>query len=240
MLAALLRMSGGFWNRAQTTITKLLPPQSALRLHSESLLKLQHVLRADDAWGLYDIAITQWFDEEGLLLNIRDDNEIAAPEIGAGLYERMMLYDQLTYLPDDILTKVDRASMSASLESREPLLDPRIVEYAWQIPLPFKARGSVSKIILKDLLSLYVPHQLFERPKLGFGAPIGDWLRTILRDWAEELLNPAQLDAQGILNTRLIRRRWQEHLSGVVNWQYPLWYVLMFQDWLRSARPGRT
>jgi asparagine synthase (glutamine-hydrolysing) len=235
-LAAIVRISGGSSGRIQQALAKLLPAQSDLRLHSESLLKLEHVLKANDAWGLYDIAITQWFDEQGLLLNIRDDRMLAMPDIGGGIYEKMMLYDQMTYLPDDILVKVDRASMSASLESREPLLDPRLVEYAWQIPMSYKIRGHASKIILKDLLSRYVPRELFERPKLGFGAPIGDWLRTVLRDWAEELLNSQKMEEEGMLNVRLVRQKWQEHLSGVANWQYPLWYVLMFQDWLRTSR----
>lgn len=214
------------------------PSGSTIRMHSESLMKLRHVLRAPDAWGLYEVAITQWFDEEGLLRTASDNRRVDDPGGEMGLFERMMLYDQMTYLTDDILTKVDRASMSASLESREPLLDPRVIEYAWRIPLSLKTRGSISKIILRDILSRYVPRELFERPKLGFGAPIGDWLRTILRDWAEDLLNPVRMDADGIFNTRLVQRKWREHLQGEVNWQYPLWYVLMFQDWYRTVWGG--
>jgi asparagine synthase (glutamine-hydrolysing) len=146
--------------------------------------------------------------------------------------DRMPLIDLLTYLPDDILTKVDRATMAVSLEGRCPILDHRVVEFALALPRRYKAddRGR-TKLILKDVLARYVPRTLFERPKQGFESPIADWLRGPLRDWAEDLLNPAALRADGLFEPAPIRQRWLEHQSGRRNWQYSLWAVLMFQVW---------
>ena len=143
-------------------------------------------------------------------------------------------YDTLSYLPGDILTKVDRASMGVSLEARTPLLDHRVVEFAWSLPHAFKVQGRSGKRILRDVLAKYVPRELFERPKVGFGVPIGDWLRGPLRDWAENLIDEARLKREGFLNPRPIRQKWAEHLHGRADWCYLLWDVLMFQAWLEK------
>jgi asparagine synthase (glutamine-hydrolysing) len=147
--------------------------------------------------------------------------------------DRMPVIDLLTYLPDDILTKVDRATMAVSLEGRCPILDHRVVEFALGLGREYKTAGGKTKIILKNVLARHVPRPLFERPKQGFESPIADWLRGGLRGWAEELLDPVTMRADGLFDPAPIRQKWLEHQSGRRNWQWALWNVLMFQEWRR-------
>lgn len=155
---------------------------------------------------------------------------------GLSSVERMMALDLISYLPDDILVKVDRATMGVSLESRVPLLDHRVVEFAWSLPLAYKLRNGETKWALRQLLYRHVPRALIDRPKMGFGIPLGNWLRGPMREWGEGLLNEARLRREGYFHPAPIRRMWAEHLSGQRNWMARLWNVLMFQAWLEEER----
>jgi len=151
-----------------------------------------------------------------------------------------MFWDFMTYLPGDILVKVDRAAMAVSLETRVPMLDHRVIEFAWSLPLSLRVHNGSGKWLLKELLSRYVPATLTDRPKMGFGIPIDSWLRGPLRDWAESLLDESRLRSEGFLHPAPIREKWLEHVSGRRNWAYLLWDVIMFQSWLeeQARRPA--
>ncbi len=158
------------------------------------------------------------------------DTSFLAPD-SLSFAEKMMYWDALFYLPGDILTKIDRAAMAVSLEPRAPLLDRRIYEYVWRLPEKYKIRGGQGKWLLRQVLKRHVPKNLFERPKQGFGVPVGAWLRGPLRDWAEDLLSEKNLDSRGLFDSAKIRSVWAEHLDGRGNNAQKLWGVLMFQTW---------
>jgi asparagine synthase (glutamine-hydrolysing) len=196
--------------------------------------------RVDDVDDLYRMLVTVWPADAGLALGARRVREVLDDVGFAARLERpadrMMFWDTLTYLGDDILHKVDRASMGVSLETRAPFLDHRVVELAWRLPLDMKIRDGRGKWILRQLLDKHVPRALIERPKMGFGIPVGAWLRGPLRDWVEALLAEERLKADGYFDPVPIRQKWAEHLSGTRNWHNELWCVLMFQAWLEKAR----
>jgi asparagine synthase (glutamine-hydrolysing) len=211
---------------------------------AQRLSTLARFLRAGTPDPIYDYAISQWREPQKVVLGAREPHTfidfLAQLPWLTSAAERAMLTDLVFYLPDDILTKLDRASMAVSLEARVPLLDHRVVEFAWKLPLHFKMRDRKSKWILRQLLYKHVPPSLVERPKMGFGVPVDQWLRGPLREWAEDLLSPESLRRAGYLEAAPVRQKWQEHLSGARNWEYALWSVLIFADWLATSRnkPG--
>ncbi len=150
--------------------------------------------------------------------------------------QKMMFLDTVSYLPDDILVKIDRAAMAVSLETRVPFLDHRVVEFAWSLPQKYKMNNGVSKLVLREVLYNYVPKNMIERPKMGFGVPLGDWLRGPLKPWAEDLISEDKIRKEGLLNYDLIKEKWDDHMSGRRNWSYQIWDVLMFQAWFENQK----
>src|SRR2546426_3885045 len=218
----------------------IVPQKMRIPAPGDKVHKFADFLLIGSREAIYLRALSHWNPSQ-VVLNSHEPGAVHEPiselakVLNMSSEEVMMLTDLLNYLPDDILTKVDRASMAVSLEARVPLLDHRVVEFAWQLPLRFKIRNGTSKWILRQILHKYVPPRLLDRPKMGFGVPIDSWLRGPLREWAEELLSESSLNRHGFFAVRPIRTKWEEHLSGTRNWQYLLWDVLVFQDWLLSA-----
>src|SRR5207302_609425 len=182
-----------------------------------------------EASAFYRQIVSLWVDPGRVLIRGQEPSgPLEDPCVRAlvpDFVERMQYLDTLTYLPDDILTKVDRASMAVSLEARVPILDHRVVEFAWKLPMHFKIRDGKGKWALRQVLYKYVPAAMIERPKMGFGVPIDSWLRGELREWAEDLLSRESLERHGLFNIEAIHEKWQEHTSGGRNWQYLLWDV---------------
>lgn len=228
---ALMGISPHMWNKL--SMDKL--GNIGGRLH-----KAAGVLTSPSQDALYLGLVSHWNETDAVVIGgnepptLLTENKPRLQNLSA--IERMMALDMLTYLPDDLLTKVDRAAMSVSLETRMPFLDHRVVEFAWQLPLGYKLREGHTKWILRQVLDRYVPNHLIDRPKMGFGVPIDSWLRGPLKDWAEHLLNESRLRQEGYFHTAPLQQKWQEHLSGKRNWQYLLWDALMFQSWLEAQK----
>ena len=211
------------------------------RTAGDKLHKLAGVLGADDAGGIYEGLVSHWSAPERLVHDGREASSLVRrqqdwPDL-PDFASQMMYLDAATYLPDDILTKMDRASMAVSLEARVPILDHRVVELAWRLPTAMKIRDGVGKQVLRRVLDRHVPRTLIDRPKMGFAIPLHDWLRGPLRDWAESLLSEERLRRDGIFEPAPIREKWREHLSGRRNWQHHLWDVLIFQSWQEAVKP---
>ena len=229
--AALRALAPQTWNR----LFGLVPAAWRTALPGDKLHKITTLLDNPQPDAIYRRLVSQWERPEEVAAAGREPRgPLWDPTIAhdfPDLVPRMQLLDMITYLPDDILTKVDRATMAVGLEGRVPLLDHRVVAYSWSLPLEFKLRGGRSKWLLRQVLDRYVPRSLIDRPKMGFGVPIDAWLRGPLREWAESLLAPARLASDGFVRVEPVRRAWREHLEGSRNWQYPLWTVLMLQAW---------
>jgi asparagine synthase (glutamine-hydrolysing) len=231
-------LSPSRWNALLGPVQGLLPRSLRHANLGDKLHKAAGVLASGDLDALYLGLVSHWADPASVVIGGTEPRTLLtgnAPALdGLDDIQRMMALDALTYLPDDILVKVDRAGMGVSLEGRVPFLDHRVVEFAWSLPQSLKLRDGVGKWVLRQVLYRHVPKELIERPKMGFGVPIGDWLRGPLRDWAENLLDEARLRREGYFYPEPIRQKWAEHLSGLRNWQHHLWDVLMFQAWLEE------
>lgn len=225
-------LSPDTWN----SLARCLPSQRLRHRFGDKLHKGAGVLGSCSIEELYQGLVSHWSKPADLVIG-----GVEPPTILTGLkpdlhlldpIEQMMALDLLTYLPDDILVKVDRAAMAVSLETRVPMLDHRVVEFAWRLPQSLKQRDGGGKWVLRQVLYRHVPQHLIDRPKMGFGVPIDKWLRGPLQDWAEALLDESRLRKEGFFQVEPIRQKWAEHLSGSRNWAYHLWDILMFQAWL--------
>jgi asparagine synthase (glutamine-hydrolysing) len=232
--AALARSITAVSAERWSQVASLIPERMRPRQAGDKLHKFAATLPSVDASELYRRLVTHWEPEEvmpgageakGVLWDARIDKDFPAA------LDRMQYLDLVTYLPDDILTKVDRASMAVALEVRVPLIDHRVVEFAWRLPRAALLRGGVSKWLLRQVLYRHVPQALVERPKSGFAVPLGDWLRGPLRSWAENLLAEPRLRQAGFFDAARVRQTWSEHLSGRRNLESLLWSVLMFEAW---------
>ena len=228
-----------YWNHLYRFFEFALPTKFHLSLVGEKLHKMAEILIAADTMEtIFFTLISEWKQPNEIVLKTHQTFSILAntetPPLLNNIEDKMMYWDMMNYLSDDILVKVDRAAMGASLETRTPFLDHRVVELAWKIPFNFKYHQGVGKQPLREILYQYVPQKLLERPKQGFSIPLGDWLRNELRPWAEALLDEQRLKQEGFFNPQPIRQKWSEHLAGQRNWEHSLWIILMFQLWLEN------
>jgi asparagine synthase (glutamine-hydrolysing) len=238
LAAAITSIPPRIWDRLFRTLPERIRP----RLAGEKMHKLAAVL-PKDGMSFYDSLAAQGDDAGQIVLGSGKENAgldaAATPDRFADEVSWMQYLDTLHYLPDDILTKVDRASMAVSLEVRVPLLDHRLVELSWRLPLEFKLRDGTGKWLLRQIAYKYVPRNLLQRPKMGFGVPIDEWLRGPLKEWAGDLLSPSSLSRSGLLDPAPITKKWDDHQAGGRNWQHFLWNVLMFAAWHETYRTSR-
>jgi len=225
---------------AWDSVVRSVPNRWRPRHFGEKVHKAAALLATDNSpIAMYRSLVSQWQEPERLLKNTTEPpgwSERLPNQVGLDAAAQVRLLDMMGYLPDDILTKVDRASMAVSLEVRVPLLDHRVVEFGWRLPSRTLIHGGKGKQPLRAVLARYIPPALTERPKMGFGVPIGEWLKGPLRGWAEDLLSPRMLAADNLFDPAVVRARLSEHISGRQNWQGALWTVLQFQAWRRENR----
>jgi asparagine synthase (glutamine-hydrolysing) len=237
----LTRVSAQSWDRMIEAVQSLLPPGWRFASPGYKLHKGAGALHSTSIDALYRGLSSHWTEPAAVVAGATELPTLltgGTPFLkNVDCVPRMMALDMLTYLPDDILVKVDRAAMGVSLETRIPLLDHRVVEFALRLPLSMKLRGGQTKWALRQVLYRHVPQALIDRPKMGFAVPIGQWLRGPLREWGEALLDGTRLRREGFLEPGPVRAMWEEHLRGRRNWEYHLWDVLMFQAWLETVAP---
>lgn len=222
------------WTRTLDRVKPLIPKRWRAAQMGDKLHKLADFI-GGTAEEVYHGLVSHWPRPGEIVVGAEEPlsrlQHLMAQPSDLVFEEKMMYWDLLTYLPSDILVKVDRAAMAVSLETRVPMLDHRVMEFAWTLPFHMRVRNGEGKWLMKQLLSRHVPRSLTDRPKTGFGIPIDVWLRGPLRDWAESLLDETRLRREGFLHAAPIREKWREHLNGSRNWAYYLWDVLMFQAW---------
>lgn len=235
MGASIGMLSPKAWNNLMLPLMNFLPPKYQEKNPGDKLHKAAGMFSARTPEGIYKYLVSHWPDPAALVLGGTEPQTVLTSPHDVmremPLEARMMYLDMLSYLPDDILVKVDRAAMGVSLETRVPFLDHNVIEAAWQLPMDMRIRNGTGKWCLRELLYRRVPKHLIERPKMGFGVPLDAWLRGPLRDWAEHLLNEKRLAEAGFFDPAPIRRKWDEHLSGARGWHYHIWDILMFEAW---------
>ena len=232
--AGMRRIPPAAWDGAFARLGPLVPPSMRHRLPGDKMHKLAALLAEGGAWRMYRSLVSQWSDPAALVpgaVEAAGAAEEALAYAPLPLLSRMMLADQLGYLPDDLLAKVDRASMAVGLEARVPLLDHRVVELSWRLPRHLKVRAGEGKWILRRILHRHVPASLVDRPKMGFSVPVGAWLRGPLRPWAEDLLAADALRRTGLIDPAPVRKAWGELAAGRGRHELALWAVLVFQAW---------
>lgn len=228
------------WTRLGSATRMILPRLAKVDRLGDKVHKGASLLTSDSFDDLYSRMISHWRDPSSAVVDGAEpapEQNLAATNLFIQLapVERMMARDLVGYLPDDILVKVDRAAMAVSLETRVPFLDEEVIEFAWRLPFDFRLRRGRTKWILRKLLHRHVPEALVDRPKMGFGVPLGAWLRGPLRDWAEELLDDRRLRHEGFFCPGPVQRMWHAHLGGAVDHEHHLWSVLMFQQWIAGS-----
>ena len=235
LASALQSRSPEAWDSTMSRLGRVLPAAGRVRLAGDKLYKLADLLKRDGESEMYRSLLSQWHDPSHVLVDSFEQPDVVgrvmSNEQNLSLLDRMMLSDQLGYLPDDLLAKVDRASMAVSLEVRVPILDHRVVEYSWRVPDHSRVRNGESKWPLRQLLSQYVPNEMFDRPKMGFSVPVQQWLRGPLRDWADDLLAPAALRRGGVFDVDAVVSGWSAVRAGRSRAGMALWSVLVFQAW---------
>ena len=240
--AAIHSIPPGAWDGLLKSAGPFKSGGRAFELTGDRMHKLADVVARRDFPDMYRALVSAWKDPAGMVIRGHEPPTLLTgldtPAPSDDILEQMMYWDLRTYLPGDILTKVDRASMAVSLEARVPLLDHRVVELAWRLPLDYKLRGGRAKWVLRQVLDRHVPARLIDRPKRGFSVPLEAWLKGPLRDWAEALLDRDRLVHEGVFHPDPIRKSWREFQSGSRRWQSQLWIVLMFQAWLANQGAG--
>jgi asparagine synthase (glutamine-hydrolysing) len=239
LASALRALPPGHWESLLRGLRRIGGAARFADLSGERLHRLSRQLHADSEAQMYEIMMARPEDGTVPLNGFEERRPLHGGKSGwtpsIADAEAMMLFDTLNVLPDDFLVKVDRASMSVSLEARSPLLDPNLFELAWRMPLAWKLGANTGKLLLREVLYEFVPPAIVDRPKQGFGIPVGAWLKGPLRDWAEALLDERRLRREGFLDARSIRRKWSEHLAGTHDRQSEIWGAVVFQEWLSNT-----